>query len=149
MKENVLTLKGRSVGSNPAVRTISRHLEKRLVSSPFMLMHKRAYSNDNRVFVLPALNWTEMNQKQFSLIQLGKLIQFWFSEWHHRGGTVNPVSKMWFSIRTTTSSRPITRTRGNGTHLTPVQRIWANHIETWVRFPSPAPFFITILYRVS
>ena len=44
------------VGSNPAVRTIYRRLEKRLVSSPFMLMHKRAYSNDNRVFVLPALN---------------------------------------------------------------------------------------------
>ena len=56
MKENVLPLKGRSVGSNPAVRTISRRLEKRLVSSPFMLMHKLAYSNDNRVFVLPALN---------------------------------------------------------------------------------------------
>ena len=45
-----------AVGSNPAVRTIFRRLEKRLVSSPFMLMHKRAYSNDNRVFVLPALN---------------------------------------------------------------------------------------------
>ena len=56
MKENALPMKGRSVGSNPAVRTISRRLEKRLVSSPFMLMHKLAYSNDNRVFVLPALN---------------------------------------------------------------------------------------------
>ena len=43
-------------GFYPAVRTIFRRLEKRLVSSPFMLMHKRAYSNDNRVFVLPALN---------------------------------------------------------------------------------------------
>ena len=43
-------------GSTPVVGTISRRLEKRLVSSPFMLMHKRAYSNDNRVFVLPALN---------------------------------------------------------------------------------------------
>ena len=76
MKENVLTLKGRSVGSNPAVRTISRRLEKRLVSSPFMLMHKRAYSNDNTLFVSPALKCTEVNQKQFSLIQLGKVIQF-------------------------------------------------------------------------
>mgnify|MGYP000448070554 CR=1 FL=1 len=76
MKENVLTLKGRSVGSNPAVRTIFRRLEKRLVSSPFMLMHKRAYSNDNTLFVSPALKCTEVNQKQFSLIQLGKVIQF-------------------------------------------------------------------------
>ena len=64
------------VGSNPAVRTIFRRLEKRLVSSPFMLMHKRAYSNDNTLIGLPALNCTEMNQKQFSLIQLGKVIQF-------------------------------------------------------------------------
>ena len=37
-----------------------------------MLVHKRAYSNDNRLIVLPALNGTEVNQKQFSLIQLGK-----------------------------------------------------------------------------
>ena len=63
------------VGSNPAVRTIFRRLVKRLVSSPFMLMHKRAYSNDNRVFVLPALNCTEVNQNQFSWVQLEK----WFS----------------------------------------------------------------------
>ena len=56
MNDNVLPLKGAVAGSNPAVRTISRRLEKRLVSSPFMLIHKRAYSNDNRVFVLPALN---------------------------------------------------------------------------------------------
>ena len=56
MNDTVLPLKGPTVGSNPAVRTISRRLEKRLVSSPFMLMHERAYSNDNRVFVLPALN---------------------------------------------------------------------------------------------
>ena len=76
MKENVLTLKGRSVGSNPAVRTIFRRLEKRLVSSPFMLMHKRAYFNDNTLIALPALKCTEVNQKQFSLIQLGKVIQF-------------------------------------------------------------------------
>ena len=72
MKENVLPLKGRSVGSNPAVRTIFR----RLVSSPAMLMHKRAYSNDNTLIVPPALKCTEVNQKQFSLIQLGKVIQF-------------------------------------------------------------------------
>ena len=45
-----------TTGSTPVVGTISRRLEKRLVSSPFMLMHKRAYSNDNRGFVLPALN---------------------------------------------------------------------------------------------
>ena len=76
MKENVLTLKGRSVGSNPAVRTIFRRLVRRLVSSPFMLMHKRAYSNDNTLIVPPAPKCTEVNQKQFSLIQLGKLIQF-------------------------------------------------------------------------
>ncbi len=76
MKENVLTLKGRSVGSNPAVRTIFRRLVRRLVSSPFMLMHKRAYSNDNTLIVPPALKCTEVNQKQFSLIQLGKVVQF-------------------------------------------------------------------------
>ena len=46
----------KGTGSTPVVGTISRRLEKRLVSSPFMLMHKRAYSNDNRVFVPPALN---------------------------------------------------------------------------------------------
>ena len=43
-------------GSTPVVGTTFRRLVKRLVSSPFMLMHKLAYSNDNRVFVLPALN---------------------------------------------------------------------------------------------
>ena len=72
MKENVLTLKGRSVGSNPAVRTIFR----RLVSSPFMLMHKRAYSNDNTLIVSPALKCTEVNQDQFSFDSVGKVIQF-------------------------------------------------------------------------
>jgi len=38
-------------------------------------MHKRAYSNDNTLFVSPALKCTEVNQNQFSLIQLEK----WFS----------------------------------------------------------------------
>ena len=76
MKENVLLMKGRSVGSNPAVRTIFRRLERRLVSSPFMLMHKRAYSNYNTPIRPPALKCTKVNQKQFSLIQLGKVIQF-------------------------------------------------------------------------
>ena len=41
-----------------------------------MLMHKLAYSNDNMLIALPALKCTEVNQKQFSLIQLGKVIQF-------------------------------------------------------------------------
>ena len=79
--------------------------------------------------------WTKSGSVWFSW-------ENWFSFDSVNGvttGTVNPISKMWFSIRTTTSSRPIARTRGNGTHLTSIQRIWANHIETWVRFPSPAP----------
>jgi hypothetical protein len=38
-------------------------------------MNKRAYSNDNTPIVPPALKSTEVNQKQFSLIQLGKVIE--------------------------------------------------------------------------
>ena len=72
MKENVLLMKGRSVGSNPAVRTIFRRLERRLVSSPFMLMHKRAYSNYNTPIRPPALKRNEANQKQFSFDSVGK-----------------------------------------------------------------------------
>ena len=64
------------VGSNPAVRTIFRRLERRLVSSPFMLMHKRAYSNYNTPIRPPALKRTEVNHNQFSFDSVGKVIQF-------------------------------------------------------------------------
>ena len=54
------------VGSNPAVRTISRRLEKRLVSSAFILMHEYAYNNYIRTIEWLVLKRTEVNQKWFS-----------------------------------------------------------------------------------
>ncbi len=100
--------------------------------------------------VFPFLLWTEQRGTKSSSVWFSW--ENWFSFDSVNGvttGTVNPISKMWFSIRTTTSSRPIARTRGNGTHLTSIQRIWANHIETWVRFPSPAPPSFQLTKTVS
>ncbi len=72
MKKNTVGRKRPNTGSTPVVGTIFRRLEKRLVSSPFMLMHKRAYSNDNRVFVPPRTQIHRGEPKAVQFDSVGK-----------------------------------------------------------------------------
>ena len=71
-----LTQDGRKIvghaGSTPVVGSIFRRLEKRLVSSPFMLMHKRAYSNDNTLIVPPRTQIHRSEPKAVQFDSVGK-----------------------------------------------------------------------------